>query len=292
MTYAPNFTHNPAVLVEKTGVYVIRNLVNGRVYVGSAARTIRERWNQHRHYLRSGKHHSQALQRAWVKYGEAAFEFVILEECEPTKCIEREQWYIDTMKAAIKGFGYNINPVAGSPLGRKATAATRAKLSASKRGHKPSAETRRKFSDNMKAAWADSENRERIKKFIAAGRTPQSRASQAAKVRGRKHTPEAIAKIGAASRALTPEKREEMRQAMLTSDASRSRRANMIGRMLRPETVARMSASKKGIPKTPEHNAKTSAAITEWHRKRRRVTEWIDTHLGMRPSEIDWSVAA
>jgi group I intron endonuclease len=54
------------------------------------------------------------INRALLKYGYAKFSLEILEYCEPSKCIEREQYYIDLFKPK-----YNILPTAGSSLGFK-----------------------------------------------------------------------------------------------------------------------------------------------------------------------------
>lgn len=78
----------------KSGIYVIRNTANGKVYVGSAV-NIKGRWAVHKHGLRRGKHHSQRLQRAWNKYGEAAFVLETLELCCVDLLLEREQSYFD-----------------------------------------------------------------------------------------------------------------------------------------------------------------------------------------------------
>ena len=62
----------------KSGIYQIRNLVNGKVYVGSAV-NLQHRRREHRSDLRNGNHHSIKLQRAYNKYGESSFAFEILE---------------------------------------------------------------------------------------------------------------------------------------------------------------------------------------------------------------------
>jgi group I intron endonuclease len=38
------------------------------------------------------------IARALIKYGYSNFQLDILEYCEPTNCIEREQYYIDLLK--------------------------------------------------------------------------------------------------------------------------------------------------------------------------------------------------
>src|SRR3970040_1255088 len=54
------------------GVYKILNVMNGKVYVGSAA-NFKSRWKFHLGQLRYGNHHSITLQRAYNKYGERNF---------------------------------------------------------------------------------------------------------------------------------------------------------------------------------------------------------------------------
>ncbi len=98
----------------KTGVYKIRNLITDDCYVGSAAYSFNKRWNTHKHQLKNNKHHSIILQRAWNKYGEKNFKFEIIECCEPSDCLVKEQHYLDNLKPK-----YNIHPNAESPLGRK-----------------------------------------------------------------------------------------------------------------------------------------------------------------------------
>lgn len=64
-------------------------------------------------------HHSLALQRAFHKYGYDNFEFIILENCEENKLIEREQYYLDTLLPE-----YNICKIAGNCAGVKHTEET------------------------------------------------------------------------------------------------------------------------------------------------------------------------
>jgi group I intron endonuclease len=71
---------NTSVL--KSGIYAIRCLVNGKVYVGSAVNIV-SRWRVHKHHLTHHKHHSIHLQRVWDKHGPEAFSWEILEYVEP-----------------------------------------------------------------------------------------------------------------------------------------------------------------------------------------------------------------
>ena len=61
-------------------VYAIENTQNGGMYIGSTV-DYKGRWHTHRSTLRNKRHHSFVLQRAWDKYGEAAFRFRLLLIC-------------------------------------------------------------------------------------------------------------------------------------------------------------------------------------------------------------------
>jgi group I intron endonuclease len=61
------------------GIYKIINVVNNKFYVGSAV-DLKRRKTRHFSELRTGKHNNRYLQAAWVKYGEQAFVFVVVEE--------------------------------------------------------------------------------------------------------------------------------------------------------------------------------------------------------------------
>jgi group I intron endonuclease len=70
-------------------VYAIRNTVNNRAYIGSTS-SYKSRWHTHRSTLRRGVHHSFILQKAWDKYGEAAFSFELLLVCPKAQRTEYE----------------------------------------------------------------------------------------------------------------------------------------------------------------------------------------------------------
>jgi len=109
------------VNTKDSGVYLIKNIVDNKVYVGSAKRLI-ERLSLHKHLLRNNKHHSIHLQRAWNKYGENIFIFGVLEIIENNQdLIVVEQKYIDRYDSANQNYGYNICPLAKNNLGCKHT---------------------------------------------------------------------------------------------------------------------------------------------------------------------------
>ena len=93
------------------GVYQIRNLITGKVYIGSTTESFNKRFSHHKYCLLNNKHKNSYLQNAWNKYSESNFIFEILEILNKEDCLIIEQKYLDLIK-----FKYNINPVAsGTP---------------------------------------------------------------------------------------------------------------------------------------------------------------------------------
>ena len=101
-----------------SGIYLIKNNINNKVYVGSAA-NITTRWNSHKSALNSQKHKNIHLQRAWNKYGATNFCFSVIELCDKKELIIKEQTQINKLKSANSLYGYNIAPIAMSSLGIK-----------------------------------------------------------------------------------------------------------------------------------------------------------------------------
>lgn len=126
------------------GIYAIVNTATGQRYIGQST-GIETRWRKHVYDLRRGNHHGEYLQRSWKKYGEHVFCIEILEVCQPDKKIlcDREQYYIDLYRAAVRRFGFNTAPVAGSILGVKRSDETKKKMSTSMiKAHKRSGKQR------------------------------------------------------------------------------------------------------------------------------------------------------
>ena len=76
-----------------TGIYVITNKINNKVYIGQSI-DIRVRWWGHRCELNRNSHYNKHLQGAWNKYGEDNFDFSVLEECEQEEINDREVQYL------------------------------------------------------------------------------------------------------------------------------------------------------------------------------------------------------
>lgn len=114
---------------DTSGVYMIRNKTNGKVYVGSSL-DLKQRWIDHRKALRGNRHPNGRLQNSWNKYGEDAFEYVILEYVqEIDKLLDREQYWIDESKCQNDVYGYNILGQAENSYGYEHTADAKRKMS-------------------------------------------------------------------------------------------------------------------------------------------------------------------
>lgn len=101
-----------------SGIYMIKNINNGKMYIGSAKNLI-QRLSNHLNSLKNNKHHSLRLQNSWNK-GNGYFVFGVIEFVpDLSKLISVEQKYIDFYKSYDNEHGYNICPIARSSLGCK-----------------------------------------------------------------------------------------------------------------------------------------------------------------------------
>lgn len=282
----------------ESGIYEIVNLVNGKRYVGSAV-SFKKRWTYHRRDLRGGRHHSRHLQHSWRKYGEQSFEFRIIETVDdPRQLIEREQHYINALAPE-----YNQSPTAGSCLGHRQSAETKARQSARNkrlwadpdfaarmirclregrmkpevrarnaermrgnnpfRGKRHSSATREKLADQRRQEWAD----------------PDFRAENLEKTLSRLHSPEAIAKRTAKMRGRT------LPEAVKVKLAVASRRA-----WADPEKREKHKAALRAAVSTPEHRAKKSEASRRVWQDPVKRENIIAARRGLRNGSADHQV--
>ena len=134
------------------GIYEICNLHDGKAtaYVGSST-DVKRRWRQHRSLLRRGKHDNPHLQRAWDKYGEAAFGWGVIEEVRTVaNLLERERYWLDRY-LENPDTCYNLGCDVTAPMrGRNHTDEAKRKMSEVRTGRALSKEHRRKISEANK----------------------------------------------------------------------------------------------------------------------------------------------
>jgi group I intron endonuclease len=112
-----------AIPQKASGIYMIRSIINGNRYIGSAC-NLKERRKTHFSELKRNIHRNYRLQNHVKEYGLDDLTFGIIELCPVEKLIEREQYWIDTLHLFtedLRPLEFNIDPKAGSQLGFKFT---------------------------------------------------------------------------------------------------------------------------------------------------------------------------
>ncbi len=116
--------------MSKYYVYLITNLVNGKVYVGKTNKPS-VRWRSHKKIALGGKEkypqEFSSIHGAIKKYGHSNFKFDILEEFETEgDAYYFESWWIQYLESFRRINGYNLN--LGGEGGVSPTEETRQKL--------------------------------------------------------------------------------------------------------------------------------------------------------------------
>lgn len=131
-----------------SGIYKITNLINWKIYVGSAV-DIQDRWWKHTIALNNKIHHNKHLESAWIKYGAQNFRFDVLEYVEIELLEDCEQFWMDLLKANDRKFGYNKRLNARNNLGVRYSEESKAKMSAAQKGRFVSEETKQKLKNRI-----------------------------------------------------------------------------------------------------------------------------------------------
>lgn len=225
-------------------IYKITCTANQKFYIGSTINKT-QRWARHRRQLRDGTHPNKNMLASWQKHGEDTFIYEIVEIVEDAiTLLGAEQKHLN--KHAGKEYCFNWALHADAPMrgksgadtpnfGKTFSTETRAKISASSSGEKHR-NWGKKLSEETKAKI-------RVSNLLYPHK-------------GRKHTPEAIAKIAAASKGRP------------VSEETRAKRsAASKGRVIPLEQRIRISATLMGEgnfwygKKRPDHGGKVSKAI-------------------------------
>ena len=145
-----------------SGIYMIKNMINGKVYIGQAV-NIDKRWHDHINELNGNRHNNKHLQRAWNKDGANNFIFNIVEECPKDELNDREIYYIAQYKAHNMKYGYN-KTYGGE--GVKPTDEIKAKMSKNIKKALGKPAVRVKMSKSMKEQYKNPVVRARHKKAM------------------------------------------------------------------------------------------------------------------------------
>ena len=93
-------------------IYIIRNTINNKVYIGQTRTSVNQRWSEH---LRHARYGNQVINRAMRKYGIDKFYIETLEICEVSELDKREIYYIDLYDSTDKSKGYNVSIGGNTP---------------------------------------------------------------------------------------------------------------------------------------------------------------------------------
>lgn len=94
-------------ILNKPGVYAIKNIVTGKIYIGSSKRCRNRLW-EHNNTLSKNTHSSTILQRSFNKYGPDSFIYYIIEYCALEDIRKKEKEYITLYKTTDRQYGYNL----------------------------------------------------------------------------------------------------------------------------------------------------------------------------------------
>jgi group I intron endonuclease len=100
----------------KSGIYLIRNLINNRIYIGLSKNVIK-RLTQHRSNLKCNRHKNPHLQSSYNKYGYENFEFKLIESCKEEDLTTKEVYWLEYYSKTSKV--YNQAPAGNLGNGLK-----------------------------------------------------------------------------------------------------------------------------------------------------------------------------
>lgn len=239
---------------DKAGVYILRNKLNGKCYVGSAwnsnRRSIAIRFKEHLRNLRRGSHSNPHLQRAWTKYGEDAFELGVLEVVENNYQLnDRERYWIENLQAVEQGYNIARDPVAFM------------------RGVTFSEEHKAKIGEATKARMNLPEQKDKYRQLATERMSkPEYKAIQLETLKKLWASPEYCERMSTMFK-----NREVSEETCRKISESKKGKPNLKlrGRKMSAETKAKLSTAKKGQPsafKGRHHSEETKAKIADLHR--------------------------
>ena len=135
------------------GIYEIKNLKTGCVYVGQTRQEFKKRFYYHRWQLRTGKHENPYLQASYNKHGDDAFQFSVLKVV--TNVDDLDKYEIEEIKKAKETKKcYNMLTGGGGRPGIPLSEQHKKELGELNRilntGKKASEETKKKMSEKRK----------------------------------------------------------------------------------------------------------------------------------------------
>lgn len=162
--------HSNKFLKGRSGIYGIRNIVNGKLYVGQT-RCMYRRCHQYIYDFKTSRrgHLNDYLRNAMNKAGIDSFEFFPLEFCDVSSLMSRELYWITEFDTVNKLKGYNLRT--DTSTGMSASIETRLKISANLKDQWQ-AGVRDGHSGKMKKNWrSNSQRREQQSTLMSKTKT-------------------------------------------------------------------------------------------------------------------------
>lgn len=156
------------LLKNKSGIYKIINIINNRIYVGSA-KNFYTRYCNHFYLLKKNKHFNKFLQNDFNKTGFEYFNFELIEITQINNLINTEQKYLNEYYDE-QNICYNIRQIANSSLGKKISDEHKEKISKANKRKKLTEEHKQKLKGNPgNKAWTGKfhsiESKEKMSKY-------------------------------------------------------------------------------------------------------------------------------
>lgn len=238
-----------------SGVYAIRNTLNGNQYIGSSV-DLKRREKTHWKELSKGSHHCSHLQRAYDLYGVDAFEFVVLEYVTAIKpeLLKREQFWLDHTRPE-----YNTCLVAGSHLGLKRSPESIERM----RQAQSNPEVKKRKSESLRGKKRPAHVVQRLRE-INTGRTHSTETKEKLSryFTGRRHINRRIRVIVVS---------DETRQKL--SESTKRAWENGAHGAHSDETKRKISQSLQGRKLSDEQRLQRSESMKEVWKKRRKSNE-------------------
>lgn len=200
------------------GIYMIQNIVNGKVYIGKSF-DINKRWSNHKYELNKGVHANNHLQSAWNKYGEENFNFTIVETCDEEMLNDLEVFWIKK----VDSFNSGYNQTEGGE------------------GSHLSEEIKNKISAASKEWWSNPDNKQRMSEL---------RKGSGSYWYGKTFPKEMVEKLSESHKNPSEEIRQKLSNARkgkkLTDEHKRKISESSKGKKLSEETKKKISESRIG----------------------------------------------